>query len=219
MLDIGCGWGGTALYLHKVAGVDVTGVTLSEEQHKVARQRAADAGVSDHVRFELIDYRHVEGRFDRIVSVGMFEHVGAAHYEEFFAKCHDLLTDDGVMLLHTIGKLGKASAPDPFTDKYIFPGYHLPALSQMLEGSEAVRLIASDVETLRLHYAYMLRAWLERTRRPREDRTDVRRAFLSAVGILSRRRDRHVRELGRVVYQVQYSRDARFADHRDTWAG
>jgi cyclopropane-fatty-acyl-phospholipid synthase len=210
VLDIGCGWGGMALYLHKVAGVDVTGITLSEEQLKVARRRAEEAGVSDHVRFELIDYRAVEGRFDRIVSVGMFEHVGAAHYEQFFGKCHELLTEDGVMLLHTIGKLGRASPPDPFTDKYIFPGYHLPALSQMLQGSEAVRLIASDVETLRLHYAYTLRAWLERTRAVRgkieamyDERFFRLWEFYLAGGIVM------FENGGGCNYQVQYIRDRR----------
>jgi cyclopropane-fatty-acyl-phospholipid synthase len=162
VLDIGCGWGGMALYLHRVAGVDVTGITLSEEQLKVARRRAEEAGVSDHVRFELIDYRSVSGTFDRIVSIGMFEHVGAPHYVEFFAKCRELLAEDGVMLLHTIGKYGGAGAPDPFTDKYIFPGYHVPSLAQMVSASEKVRLIASDVETLRLHYGYTLRNWLQR---------------------------------------------------------
>jgi cyclopropane-fatty-acyl-phospholipid synthase len=163
VLDIGCGWGGMALYLHKVAGVDVLGVTLSEHQLKIARERASAAGVSDHVKFELIDYRHIDDRFDRIVSVGMFEHVGAAHYDEFFAKCRELLKPDGVMLLHTIGKLGEATRdPDPFTDKWIFPGYHLPSISQMAAASEKVRLIASDIENLRLHYAYTLRHWLER---------------------------------------------------------
>jgi cyclopropane-fatty-acyl-phospholipid synthase len=152
-----------ALYLHQVAKVDVLGITLSEEQLKVARRRAKDAGVSDHVRFELIDYRMVDDQFDRIVSVGMFEHVGLAHYDEFFAKCRDLLKPDGVMLLHTIGKLGSSNAaPDPFTDKYIFPGYHVPSLSQIVAASEKARLIASDVETLRLHYAYTLREWLRR---------------------------------------------------------
>jgi cyclopropane-fatty-acyl-phospholipid synthase len=163
VLDIGCGWGGMALYLQQVAKVDVLGITLSEEQLKVARRRAKEAGVSKHVRFELIDYRMVDDQFDRIVSVGMFEHVGLAHYDEFFAKCRQLLKPDGVMLLHTIGKLGTASsAPDPFTDKYIFPGFHLPSLSQMSAASEKARLIASDVETLRLHYAYTLREWLRR---------------------------------------------------------
>jgi cyclopropane-fatty-acyl-phospholipid synthase len=169
VLDIGCGWGGMALYLHKVAGVDVLGVTLSEEQLKVARRRAEEAGVSDHVRFELIDYRLVEGQFDRIVSVGMFEHVGLAHYDEFYAKCRELLKPDGVMLLHTIGKFGKAAkSPDPFTDKYIFPGYYLPSLSDMCVASEKARLIASDIETLRLHYAYTLREWLKRFTAARE---------------------------------------------------
>src|SRR6478672_11667197 len=157
VLDIGCGWGGMALFLHKVAKVDVLGVTLSEHQLKIARQRAEAAGVSDHVKFELIDYRNISDSFDRIVSVGMFEHVGADHYDEFFAKCRDLLKPDGVMLLHTIGRLGGPSkSPDPFTDKYIFPGYHLPALSEMTAASERARLIASDFEMLRLHYAYTL---------------------------------------------------------------
>jgi cyclopropane-fatty-acyl-phospholipid synthase len=168
VLDIGCGWGGTALYLNRVAGVRVTGITLSEEQLKVARQRAEAAGVADKVKFDLIDYRQVDGQFDRIVSIGMFEHVGAAHYDEFFAKCRDLLKPDGVMLLHTIGKLGKATTPDPFTDKYIFPGYHLPSISQMAASTEKFRLITTDIETLRVHYAYTLRHWLQRTRKAKK---------------------------------------------------
>ena len=169
VLDIGCGWGGMALYLNKVAGVEVLGITLSEEQLRLARQRAKDAGVSDQVKFELIDYRQLDGRFDRIVSVGMFEHVGAKNYDEFFAKCRELLKPQGVMLLHTIGKLGEASlSPDPFTDKWIFPGYHLPALSEMVTASQKVRLIASDIESLRLHYAYTLLHWLDRTEKARK---------------------------------------------------
>jgi len=168
VLDIGCGWGGMALYLNRVAKVEVLGITLSEAQLKVARKSARDAGVADQVKFELIDYRKLDGQFDRIVSVGMFEHVGLAHYDEYFAKCRDLLKPDGVMLLHTIGKLGSANAaPDPFTDKYIFPGYHLPSLSQMASASQKSRLIASEVETLRLHYAYTLRHWLERATQAR----------------------------------------------------
>jgi cyclopropane-fatty-acyl-phospholipid synthase len=208
VLDIGCGWGGTALYLNRVADVDVLGVTLSEEQLKVARARAEEAGVSDRVKFELIDYRSVEGRFDRIVSIGMFEHVGAAHYDEFFAKCRELLTDDGVMLLHTIGKFGKASTPDPFTDKYIFPGYHLPSLSQMCAASERARLIGSDVETLRLHFASTLRAWLVRTQAAKEkvvamydERFFRMWEFYLAGGIVGF-------ESGTMCnYQVQYIRD------------
>ena len=210
VLDIGCGWGGTALYLHRVAGVDVTGVTLSEEQLKVARRRAAEAGVSDHVRFELIDYRAVTGTFDRIVSIGMFEHVGAPHYVEFFSKCRELLADDGVMLLHTIGKYGAAGAPDPFTDKYIFPGYHVPSLSQMVSASEKVRLIASDVETLRLHYGYTLRHWLERTTKAKaeivamyDERFFRMWEFYLAGGIVAF-------ENGAMNnYQIQYIRDRR----------
>ena len=165
VLDIGCGWGGTALYLNRVANVDVLGVTLSEEQLKVARQRAADAGVSDRVKFELIDYRSLTGQFDRIVSIGMFEHVGAKHFDEFFATCRALLADDGVMLLHTIGKYGRAAAPDPFTDKYIFPGYHLPSISQLAASTEKMKFIISDIEILRVHYAHTLEHWFRRTQK------------------------------------------------------
>ena len=163
VLDIGCGWGGMALYLHEKTGADVLGVTLSEEQLRVARERAEAAGVSDHVKFELIDYRRVTGRFDRIVSAGMFEHVGPPHYRQFFAKVRDLLTDDGVALIHTIGRMGGPGTTDAFTQKYIFPGGYIPALSEIVSASEPFRLIASDVETLRLHYALTLRDWYART--------------------------------------------------------
>ena len=163
VLDIGCGWGGTALYLHKIADVDVLGITLSEEQLAVARQRAEEAGVADRVKFELIDYRAVAGRFDRIVSIGMFEHVGSPQYDAFFGKCRALLADDGVMLLHTIGRLGKPGVTDAFTRKYIFPGGYNPALSEIIAASEKMRLIAADVETLRLHYAWTLDHWYDRT--------------------------------------------------------
>jgi cyclopropane-fatty-acyl-phospholipid synthase len=211
VLDIGCGWGGTALFLNRVAGVRVTGVTLSEEQLKVARQRAEEAGVADQVKFELIDYRHVEGQFDRIVSIGMFEHVGAAHYDEFFGKCRELLKPDGVMLLHTIGKLGKAmEAPDPFTDKYIFPGYHLPSISSMAASTEKFRLITTDIETLRLHYAYTLRHWLQRTQKAKakivklyDERFYRMWEFYLSGGVVAF-------ESGSMCnYQVQYVRDRR----------
>ncbi len=164
VLDIGCGWGGMALYLHAQAGVDVLGVTLSEEQIAVANARAAAAGVADHVKFELIDYRNVTGSFDRIVSVGMFEHVGPANYDAFFAKCKSLLAPDGVMLLHTIGKMGKPGATDPFVAKYIFPGGYVPALSEILAASERSKLIAADIETLRRHYGYTIEHWLRSVR-------------------------------------------------------
>jgi cyclopropane-fatty-acyl-phospholipid synthase len=208
VLDIGSGWGGTALYLNRVADVDVLGITLSEEQLKVARRRAEEAGVADRVKFELVDYRHLDGSFDRIVSIGMFEHVGIAHYEEFYAKCRELLAPDGVMLLHTIGKLGQAGAPDPFTDKWVFPGYHLPSLSQMSAASEKVRLISSDVEMLRLHYAYTLRHWLERATKARkqivamyDERFFRMWEFYLAGGIV-------MFESGAACnYQIQYIRD------------
>jgi cyclopropane-fatty-acyl-phospholipid synthase len=163
VLDIGCGWGGMALYLHQKTGADVLGVTLSEEQLKVAKRRAAEAGVADHVTFELIDYRHVTGQFDRIVSVGMFEHVGPAHYGAFFRKCRDLLTPDGVMLIHTIGRMGKPGVTDDFTAKYIFPGGYNPALSEIVKGYEGLKLFPTDIEVLRLHYAYTIDEWYDRT--------------------------------------------------------
>ncbi len=163
VLDIGCGWGGMALYIHQKTGAEVLGVTLSEEQLKVARQRARDAGVADKVKFELIDYRHVGGQFDRIVSVGMFEHVGTPHYRTFFRKVRELLTPEGVMLLHTIGRAGGPGVTDAFTLKYIFPGGYIPALSEIAQGYEGLRYFMTDVEVLRLHYAETLKHWYERT--------------------------------------------------------
>jgi cyclopropane-fatty-acyl-phospholipid synthase len=163
VLDIGCGWGGMALYLHQKTGAEVLGVTLSEEQLKVARRRAEEAGVADKVRFELIDYRHVTGQFDRIVSVGMFEHVGVKHYRAFFGKCRELLTEDGVMLMHTIGRLGGPGVTDQFTLKYIFPGGYNPALSEIVRGYEGMRLFPTDIEVLRVHYSWTLDHWYDRT--------------------------------------------------------
>lgn len=162
VLDIGCGWGGMALYLNRVADVDVLGITLSDEQLKMARERAAAAGVSDRVRFELLDYRQVTGTFDRIVSVGMFEHVGPPYYRAFFEKCRDLLAPDGVMLLHTIGRADGPGPTDPWLAKYIFPGGYVPALSQIMPAVERSFLWATDIEAQRLHYAYTTAAWYER---------------------------------------------------------
>jgi cyclopropane-fatty-acyl-phospholipid synthase len=165
VLDVGCGWGGMAIYLARKYGVEVHGITLSEEQIALAKERAEAAGVADKTRFELVDYRELAGRgvtYDRIVSVGMFEHVGTPQYETFFRTCANLLKDDGAMLLHTIGRMGKPSRTDAFTDKYIFPGGYIPALSEAVSVSERMRLIATDVETLRLHYAKTLREWYKR---------------------------------------------------------
>jgi cyclopropane-fatty-acyl-phospholipid synthase len=172
LLDIGCGWGGMALYLHRVAEVEVLGITLSEEQLKLARERAEAAGVADKVRFELMDYRilaeRAPGYFDRIVSVGMFEHVGVPQFDTFFRAAANLMKDDGVMLLHTIGRMGKPGATDAFTRKYIFPGGYIPALSETLASSEKAKLIATDIENLRLHYALTLREWYKRVRANRD---------------------------------------------------
>ena len=160
VLDIGCGWGGLALYLAGVAGVaEVLGVTLSQEQIARAEDRARAAGLANRARFALTDYRAVEGRFDRVVSVGMFEHVGLGNYETFFRTCRERLTDDGVMLLHTIGCSDEPSVTNPWITRYIFPGGHLPSLSDILKAVEQSGLIVADVEVLRLHYAETLRAW------------------------------------------------------------
>jgi cyclopropane-fatty-acyl-phospholipid synthase len=162
VLDIGCGWGGLALHLAQQADVEVVGVTLSTEQHKVAVERARALGLSDRVRFELRDYRELKGTFDRIVSVGMFEHVGAGHYEEFFAKINSLMDDTGVMLLHSIGRMSPPGTTGPWLRKYIFPGGYSPALSEVFDVTQRQRLWVTDVEVLRLHYALTLREWQKR---------------------------------------------------------
>jgi cyclopropane-fatty-acyl-phospholipid synthase len=162
VLDIGSGWGNLALYLAKLADVDVTGVTLSTEQHALSNEKAKQAGLADRVRFELRDYREVAGPFDRIVSVGMFEHVGVPHYGEFFAKVKTLLPDDGIMLLHSIGHMRPPGVASPWLRKYIFPGAYAPALSEVFAATEKAGLWVTDVEILRLHYAKTLREWNKR---------------------------------------------------------
>jgi cyclopropane-fatty-acyl-phospholipid synthase len=162
VLDIGSGWGGLALYLARVANVDVTGLTLSVEQHKVATERARAAGLADSVRFHLRDYREDNGRYDRIVSVGMFEHVGARHYREFFRHLRNMLTEDGVCLLHSIGRMEPPGSTSPWLRKYIFPGGYTPALSETLAAVERERLYVCDIEILRLHYAKTLHRWYDR---------------------------------------------------------
>jgi len=162
VLDIGSGWGGLAIYLATATGADVTGVTLSTEQWKVANERAASEGLEHSVRFALKDYRQIAGRFDRIVSVGMFEHVGVNHYRTYFRRVCQLLAEDGVALIHTIGRLRPPTATHPFISKYIFPGGYIPSLSEMVPQIERSGLIIADIEILRLHYAKTLRAWRER---------------------------------------------------------
>src|SRR5437762_2613539 len=168
VLDIGSGWGGLALYLADECGADVTGLTLSEEQLKVAQRRAAAAGLSDRVRFHLRDYREETGRYDRIDSLGMFEHVGVNQYGVFFDKLNALLAPDGVALLHSIGRTDGPGTTNPWLRKYIFPGGYCPALSEVVPVVEQKRLWITDIEILRLHYAETLRAWRDRFEQNRE---------------------------------------------------
>ncbi len=162
VLDIGCGWGGLARYLHKVSGADVLGVTLSEEQLKYARAEAERQGMAGMVHYELVDYRKLAGQYDRIVSVGMFEHVGLPHYRQFFDTVERLLAPDGVALVHTIARADGPGATDPWTAKYIFPGGYSPALSQIVPAVEKSWMWITDIEVLRLHYAKTINAWYER---------------------------------------------------------
>ena len=208
VLDIGCGWGGLALYLHRVADVDVLGITLSREQLELARRRAAEAGVSGRVRFELLDYRDVTGTFDRIASVGMLEHVGQRFYRAYFQKIRELLKPDGIAVVHTMARLGGPGTTDKFMQKHIFPGGYLPALSEIVAASEQHRLIMADCETWRLHYVYTLRAWYERLKANEAEvlrRYDARlyRLYLFYLAAsLTMFRDA---PMG--VYQIQYLRD------------
>ena len=173
VLDIGSGWGGLGLYIAKAFSADVLGVTLSTEQHGVATQRAQSEGLEHHVHFELRDYRDLNERFDRIVSVGMFEHVGVNHYRTFFDKCATLLKPDGVMVLHSIGRFGPPCATAAFIRKYIFPGGYIPALSEVFPAIEKSGLMVTDVEILRLHYADTLKHWRERFLANREKAKEI----------------------------------------------
>jgi len=164
VLDIGCGWGGMGLYLAKTTGAHVTGVSLSEEQVRVANERAAAAGLSDRAQFKLMDYRKVTGEFDRVVSVGMFEHVGLRHYEEFFRTVKKLMAPDGVFLLHSIVRPKPNRYSAPFVEKYIFPQGQIPSLAETLGPVEKVPLLVKDVEILTYHYADTILEWRDRFR-------------------------------------------------------
>ena len=169
VLDIGGGWGGFGLYLHRHYGCEVLGVSLAPDQVRFANERAEDAGVADRVKFQLIDYRDVTGQFDRIASVGMLEHVGARSYREFFTKTRELLTDDGVMVTHTIGRTGSSGATDKWNRKYIFPGHYLPAISELAGALEQTAWKITDIEVLRFHYARTLAEWYRRATLHREE--------------------------------------------------
>ncbi|MEA2896576.1 MAG: cyclopropane-fatty-acyl-phospholipid synthase [Bradyrhizobium sp.] len=169
VLDIGSGWGGLGLYLAEMTGADVTGVTLSNEQLQASNARAAEKNLTRSAKFLLEDYRDVPGPFDRIVSVGMFEHVGVDFYETYFRRCAELLTDDGVMVLHSIGRSHGPDVTNPWIAKYIFPGGYIPALSEVVPAIERAGLLVCDIEILRLHYAETLKAWRERFMARREE--------------------------------------------------
>ncbi len=169
MLDIGSGWGGLGLYLAEMTGANVTGVTLSTEQLQVSNARAAEKNLAQSAKFFLEDYRDIPGPFDRIVSVGMFEHVGVDFYDTYFKRCAELLTDDGVMLLHSIGRSDGPDVTNPWIAKYIFPGGYIPALSEVMPAIERAGLLVCDIEILRLHYAETLKAWRERFMARREE--------------------------------------------------
>ncbi len=174
VLDIGCGWGGLALYLSKVArAASVRGITLSEQQLRVAERRRRELAPDRQVDFELADYREISGTYDRIVSVGMFEHVGIGFYERFFASCHRLLAEDGVLLLHTIGCSGPPGFVMPWLNKYIFPGAYVPSLSEIVPIIERCGFVISDLEVLQQHYALTLRSWRERFLARRAEATRI----------------------------------------------
>jgi len=207
VLDIGCGWGGLGLYLAEFGGADVTGVTLSQEQHAIANERAAEKGLTDRARFALQDYRDVSGPFDRIVSVGMFEHVGVNHYDTFFRKSAQLLADDGVMVLHSIGRSEGSNFTSPWIAKYIFPGGYIPSLSEVLPRIEKSGLLVTDIEILRLHYAETLMHWRQRFLTYREEIERIYdRRFVRMWEFYLAASEMSFREQDMMVFQIQLTK-------------
>jgi cyclopropane-fatty-acyl-phospholipid synthase len=207
VLDIGSGWGGLALSLAEAGAGQVVGITLSEHQLEVSRERARHQGLADRVRFELRDYREQTGTFDRIVSVGMFEHVGVRHYPEFFRAVHDLLTEDGVAVLHSIGRMDGPGATNPWIRKYIFPGGYVPALSEVLPVVERLGLWVTDIEILRLHYAQTLRAWRQRFTAHRAEIADLYdERFCRMWEFYLVGSELAFRRMGHIVFQIQLAK-------------
>ncbi|MFZ2103426.1 MAG: cyclopropane-fatty-acyl-phospholipid synthase family protein [Oricola sp.] len=208
VLDIGSGWGGLGLTLARDHGAEVRGITLSDEQLALSRERADAANLSGRVRFDLTDYRDVDDRFDRIVSVGMFEHVGINHYGEYFKKARSLLKDDGVMVLHTIGRTGPPSVTSAFIRKYIFPGGYIPALSEIMRSVELSGLHVTDVEILTDHYAGTLKHWRQRFMARRDEAIalyDERFARMWEFYLAGSEAAFRYQDL--VVFQLQLARD------------
>ncbi len=207
LLDIGCGWGGLGLYMAEVGGAQVTGVTLSQEQLGVATARVREKGLERQVDFRLQDYRDITERYDRIVSVGMFEHVGIDHYATFFRKARDLLDEDGVMMLHAIGRSDPPGVTNPWIAKYIFPGGYIPALSEVLPHIEKAGLVVTDVEILRLHYAETLKAWRERFLAHRAEALQLTdETFLRMWEFYLAGSEMAFRHQGLMIFQIQLAR-------------
>jgi cyclopropane-fatty-acyl-phospholipid synthase len=207
VLDIGCGWGGMALTLARDYGARVTGITLSQEQLAYARQRAAKEGMSHRIRFELLDYRTVAGPFDRIVSVGMFEHVGCTHYAAFFRRLRGLLTDDGIALIHAIGRSDGPNVTNPWLARHIFPGGYSPALSEVFRAVERARLVATDCEILRLHYAKTIAHWRARFTANRQSVAALYdERFCRMFDLYLAGSELTFRHLGHMVWQLQLAR-------------
>src|SRR5450759_2357665 len=207
VLDIGCGWGGLGLYLAEIGGVDVTGVTLSQEQHAVSNERAAEKALTERARFRLQDYRDLSEPFDRIVSVGMFEHVGVNHYDTFFRKNAQLLSPDGVLLLHSIGRSEGPSVTSPWISKYIFPGGYIPSLSEVLTAIEKSGLLVTDIEILRLHYAETLKVWRQRFLAHREEVERIYdQRFVRMWEFYLAAAEMSFREQNMMVFQIQLTK-------------
>ena len=207
VLDIGSGWGGMALTLAQDYGARVTGITLSTEQLEAARARAQAAGLSHRITFELQDYRTVRGTYDRIVSIGMFEHVGSTHYAQYFRTLRHLLAEDGLALVHAIGRSDGPSVTNPWITRHIFPGGYSPALSEVFRAVEQARLVATDVEILRLHYAETLRHWRRRFDANRDAITalyDTR--FCRLFELYLAGSEYSFRHLNHMVWQLQLAR-------------
>jgi cyclopropane-fatty-acyl-phospholipid synthase len=205
VLDIGCGWGGFALYLHRHYDVDVLGIALAPDQIQFCNERAAELGVSDRVKFQLMDYRDVQGPFDRISSVGLIEHLGTPHYPGFFAKTRELLVDDGVMISHCCGRAGGPGVTDKWTRKYIFPGGYIPALSELVSEAEKHRLLVTDVEAMRYHYSHTLEEWYHRTNRAQAEITALYdERFFRMWQFYLAGAEAAFRYGGMVNYQLQY---------------
>ena len=208
VLDIGCGWGGLALQIAKETGAYVKGITLSENQYATAKRRAQEEGLSDKVEFALQDYRHEENKYDRIVSVGMFEHVGVNYFPSFFSKTYDILKESGIFLLHTIGQKSEPSATSPWIRKYIFPGGYIPSMSEIIKVCEKQKIIISDIEILRLHYAHTLSRWYRNTMENKEKIIKMfdERFFRMWEFYLLASKYSFI-NMGNVVFQIQISKN------------